>query len=114
MILTPLQKLPNNVGNLAKKLLPPALNGCPKCKKSPTLVTLPLCKDLCNLQVNCYILICSFDMAHNTVYRNGSLSLYLHKHGVRSKLATEKLSLEWMPKKQLLSTRSSLAYSVDR
>ena len=31
MILTPLQKLPNTVGNL---------NGCPKCKKSPNLVTL--------------------------------------------------------------------------
>ena len=31
IILTPLQKLPNNVGNL---------NGCPKCKKLPNLVTL--------------------------------------------------------------------------
>ena len=40
MIVTPLQKLPNNVGNLGKKLLPQALNGCPKCKKSPNLVTL--------------------------------------------------------------------------
>ena len=30
------QKLLNNVGNLG----PPALNGCPKCKKSPNLVTL--------------------------------------------------------------------------
>ena len=33
MILTPLQKLPNNEGNLGKKMLPPALNACPKSKK---------------------------------------------------------------------------------
>ena len=28
----------------ANELLPPALNGCPKCKKSPNLVTLQLTK----------------------------------------------------------------------
>ena len=41
MILTPLQKLTKIVGDWAKLLLPNALNGCPKCKKSPNLVTLP-------------------------------------------------------------------------
>ena len=40
MILTPLQKLPKNVEIWANLLLPNALNGCPKCKKSPNLVTL--------------------------------------------------------------------------
>ena len=39
-IYTPLQKLPNNVGIWVKYLLPPALNGCPKYKKLPNLVTL--------------------------------------------------------------------------
>ena len=42
MISTPLQKLPNNVGNLDKKLLPKALNGYPNCKKLPNPVTLLL------------------------------------------------------------------------
>ena len=40
MILTRLQKLTKIVGDLGKLLLPNALNGCPKCKKSPNLVTL--------------------------------------------------------------------------
>ena len=40
MIWTPLQKLPNNVGNLIKQLLPPALKSCPKVQKSSNLVTL--------------------------------------------------------------------------
>ena len=46
-MLTPLQKLPKNVGNLGKlivakgfELLRKALNCCPKCNKSPNLVTL--------------------------------------------------------------------------
>ena len=38
MILTPKQKLPNNVGQLGKIIV--ALNGCPKSKQSPNLVTL--------------------------------------------------------------------------
>ena len=38
MILTPLQKLPKNVGDFGKFIV--ALNGCPKSNKSPNLVTL--------------------------------------------------------------------------
>ena len=40
IILTSLQKLPNNVCNLGKIIVATALNGCPKCKNSPNLVTL--------------------------------------------------------------------------
>ena len=40
MILRPLQKLPNDVGNLGKIIVVLVLNGYPKCKKSPNLVTL--------------------------------------------------------------------------
>ena len=47
MILTPLQKLPENVGDFGNlivakgfKKLPKALKSCPKCNKSPNLVTL--------------------------------------------------------------------------
>ena len=40
LILTPLQKLPKNVGDWANKLLPNALKTCPKFNKSPNLVTL--------------------------------------------------------------------------
>ena len=39
-ILTPLQKLPKNVGDLGKVLLPQALKSCPKTNKSPNLVIL--------------------------------------------------------------------------
>ena len=39
MNLTSLQKLPNNVGNLGKIIITTGF-GCPKCKKSPNLVTL--------------------------------------------------------------------------
>ena len=39
-ILTPLQKLIKNVGDLAKLILPRALKTCPKSNKSPNLVTL--------------------------------------------------------------------------
>ena len=39
--LTPFQKLPKNVGDLGKLLLPKALKSCPKSKTSPNLVTLP-------------------------------------------------------------------------
>ena len=35
-----LQKLSKNVGDLAKLLLPHTLKNCPKCSKSPNLVTL--------------------------------------------------------------------------
>ena len=41
-ILTSLQKLPKNVGDLGKLLLPKALKSCPKSNKSPNLVTLTL------------------------------------------------------------------------
>ena len=40
MILAHCQKLPNNVGDLDKIIV--ALNGCPKYKKLPNLVTLQL------------------------------------------------------------------------
>ena len=39
-ILTPLQKLPKNVGNLGKLIVAKALKSCPNSKKSPNLVTL--------------------------------------------------------------------------
>ena len=41
MILTPLQKLPKNVGDLGKLIVAKALKSCPKSYKSPNLVTLP-------------------------------------------------------------------------
>ena len=48
-MLTPLQKLPKNVGDLGKVLLPQALKSCPKTNKSPNLVTLAVVKSLlCN------------------------------------------------------------------
>ena len=43
-ILTPLQKLPQNVGDLGKLLLPKALKRCPKFNKLPNLVTLVVIK----------------------------------------------------------------------
>ena len=45
-ILTPLQKLPKNVGDLGKVLLPQALKSCPKTNKSPNLVILVVVKSL--------------------------------------------------------------------
>ena len=39
-ILTSLQKLPKYVEMRPKKVLPQALRSCPKCNKSPNLVTL--------------------------------------------------------------------------
>ena len=44
-ILTPLQKMPKNVGDLGKLFLPKALKSCPKFNKSPNLVTLEVTKD---------------------------------------------------------------------
>ena len=40
MILTPLQKLPNNVGNLGKLSVATSFEWLPKVQKSPNLVTL--------------------------------------------------------------------------
>ena len=42
MILTRLQKLPKNVEDWGKLILPEALKSCPKFKISPNLVTLGL------------------------------------------------------------------------
>ena len=39
-ILTPFQKLPKNVGDSGKLIVPQALKSCPKSNKSPNLVTL--------------------------------------------------------------------------
>ena len=39
-ILTSAQKLPKNVKDLDKLIVAKALKSCPKCKKSPNLVTL--------------------------------------------------------------------------
>ena len=39
-ILTPLRKLPKNVRDLGKLIVAKGLKSCPKCKKSPNLVTL--------------------------------------------------------------------------
>ena len=49
IILTLLQKLPNNVGNLVNIIVPWALKSCQKCKKSANLVTLVVDKkNICN------------------------------------------------------------------
>ena len=40
MILTPLQKLPNNVGDLGKIIVATGFEWLPKVQKSPNLVTL--------------------------------------------------------------------------
>ena len=37
-ILTPLQKLPKNVGDLGKLIVAKALKSCPKCNKSPNMI----------------------------------------------------------------------------
>ena len=39
-ILTPLQKLPKNEGDLGKLIVAKGFEWCPKCNKSPNLVTL--------------------------------------------------------------------------
>ena len=39
-ILTPLQKLPKNVRDLGRLIIPMASKSCPKSKESPNLVTL--------------------------------------------------------------------------
>ena len=44
MILAPLLKLPKNVGDLGKFIVAKSFKSCPKCKKLPTLVTLPMPK----------------------------------------------------------------------
>ena len=41
MILTPLQKLYNNVDDLGKIIVAPSFEWLPKVQKSPNLVTLP-------------------------------------------------------------------------
>ena len=41
-ILTPLQKLPNNVGDLGKLIVAKGLEKLPKSNKSPNLVILPV------------------------------------------------------------------------
>ena len=54
MILAPLQKLPMNVEDLGKLIDAKGFKSCPKCKKSPTLVTLVLsrkCLTLANWMV---------------------------------------------------------------
>ena len=43
MILTPLQKLPNNVGDLGKIIVAISFEWFPKVQKSPNLVTLIVC-----------------------------------------------------------------------
>ena len=40
MILAPLLKLPKNVGDLGKFIVAKSFKSFPKCKKSPSLVTL--------------------------------------------------------------------------
>ena len=40
--MTPLQKLPKNVGDLGKSIVAEGFKRCPKSNKSPDLVTLPL------------------------------------------------------------------------
>ena len=44
MIWTPLQKLPNNVDDLDKLIVAKCFKSCPKCKKSPNLITLFMIK----------------------------------------------------------------------
>ena len=54
-ILTSLQKLPNNVRDLGKLIAAKGFKTCPKCKKSPNLVTLgqqDLFRILCLVKVS--------------------------------------------------------------
>ena len=43
-VLTPLQKLPKNVGDLATLIVAKGFKTCPKSNKSPNLVTLNISK----------------------------------------------------------------------
>ena len=52
MILAPLLKLPKNVGDLGKFIVAKSFKSCPKCKKSPNLVTLVPCL----LMLKCYFM----------------------------------------------------------
>ena len=51
MILTPLQKLPNNVGNLGKIIIATGFEWLPKVQKSPYLVTLVGTNDTSAIEV---------------------------------------------------------------
>ena len=57
MILTPLQKLPKNVGDLGKLIVPKGFKKLPKVKKSPNLVTL-LAMNNDNIRVRSFFGIC--------------------------------------------------------
>ena len=46
MILTPLQKLPKNVGDLGKSIIVKGFKKLPKVQKSPDLATLPTRQDV--------------------------------------------------------------------
>ena len=63
MILAPLLKLPKNVGDLGKFVVAKGLKSCPKCKKLPTLVTLPRTNVCCTVQL--MIGICWYLMQTN-------------------------------------------------
>ena len=52
MILTPLQKLPKNVGNLDKIIVATGFEWLPKVQKSPNLVTLLACNKVLEMHEN--------------------------------------------------------------
>ena len=57
IILTHLQKLPKNVRDLGKLIVAKGFKSCPKCKKSPNLVTLLVtlvCKHNGDVQLHTY------------------------------------------------------------
>ena len=54
MILTPLQKLPNNAGDLGKIIVASGFEWLSKCKKSPNLVTLKEMKNQNRTSSNLY------------------------------------------------------------
>ena len=69
-ILTPLQKLIKNVGDLAKLILPRALKTCPKFNKSPNLVT-PVESQKARRKIKIYNLECfivNYNMRHYVLW----------------------------------------------
>ena len=59
-ILTPLQKLPKNVGDLGKLIVAKCFETCPKSNKLPNLVT--LCK--CEFLGQHYIILINFYLSN--------------------------------------------------
>ena len=62
-ILTPLQNLPKNVGDLGKLIVGKGFKKLPKSNKSPNMVTLTACKQ--KLSLHPLVLPCFIKIAHS-------------------------------------------------